>query len=375
MLFEELKKQQRPNVDPENYFVRLACCFCDDINTLHYSISHLWSFKLGLFAVFPLSFMSPFLLRTIFILLFSLQTHSFVSSVDHYPSNERTVPHKVRGSVLPPDVELTRAFANTTSPHWSWGQENYHYCEWLGVLCDESQHVVELLVYYLEGEICWPFLPHTLLRLTVRSGSKVTGVVPFEALPHELTHLELGVNFLSGPVPTRYLPRYLETCYLLKNRFSGIFDATSLPALLVDVDVSHNEFSGLLILTSLPPQLGHLNVEQNQFHGTIDLSQLPAYLHEINLSHNRFSGPIGLGSLPENLHWIRLKNNTFNGNLSLSALPEGFRVLDASENLFEGFSPQHLPGYEISCRKQRLRIRKLKQRKSLMAHRKRGHRW
>ena len=185
---------------------------------------------------------------------------------------------KVRGSVLPQEVKMSRFVGNISGGRSVIYESSYFKdtwttatpaCNWRHVHCDMEGNVKELH---------WGNL-------------RLSGSLSWSDLPSTVTVLELSFNFpyptqLTGQIDTASLPNSLEKFIAATSRFVG------------SIDFSH-----------LPPKLGFFAVGRNLLSGPVDLTELPRGIELISLCHNNFSGVVDVSRLPPKLKMVELYGN------------------------------------------------------------------
>ena len=230
--------------------------------------------------------------------------YSFCQTADY---KLQRIPSKVRGACLPQEYELSRFITDIRNPDISWNTL-IHACKWEGVTCDEKFIVVNIKwdkqMYSsrkkLEGSPRWQYLLRTVLKFTVAHG-QLTGEVPLDTLPPDLTDFNAFSNEFTGEVNLCHLPYTLGQLLLFSNWFHGNVDLTCLSKNLYGLLLHENNLSGEINLTSLPASMLVINLSRNQFTGSLDLQHLPLEVDTVDCSYNRFSGVVLFDDLPPQL--------------------------------------------------------------------------
>ncbi|KAL3632084.1 hypothetical protein CASFOL_025068 [Castilleja foliolosa] len=221
----------------------------------------------------------PFLLFSIFIIIFPIITSSITES-----------------EAL---LKLKQSFTNPTAlDSWKPGTEPCSVNEpWVGITCENG---------VVSG-----------LHLG-RSG--LSGKIDVDALLSlpGLRSVAFMSNALSGPIPDFHRLQGLRGLYLSDNQFSGEIpsDYFSKFGVLKKIWLSRNNFSGP-IPSSLArlSQLMELHLENNQFSGTIPSLEQQSLI-SIDLSNNNLEGEIPSGL-------SKFSPNAFYGNPGLCGGPSG----------------------------------------------------
>ncbi|XP_047943535.1 receptor-like protein 20 [Salvia hispanica] len=222
-------------------------------------------------------------------------------------------------------------------------------CEWGGVGCDDSGHVIslDLSIERISGRIGESsalFRLTYLSNLNLLSNDFTTSEIPnqFHRLPNlrylnmkisgfkgpfpstlanltELVDLDMSSNFLTGSIPSFHNCKNLELIDLNHNNLTG--------------SLSHLHFKGL-------KNLNRLDLSHNSLNGTIPrhLFALPS-LYILYLSNNQFSGQIKEISIVDhsNLGWLDLSDNRIEGLIpNFFFQLQNMSSLKLSDNLFNG---------------------------------------
>ncbi|TYI93546.1 hypothetical protein E1A91_D02G142800v1 [Gossypium mustelinum] len=140
----------------------------------------------------------------------------------------------------------------------SWKARDVTPCNWLGIVCNFNNQVVELELRYVDlfGQLPANFTSLLTLNKLVLSGANLTGPIPKEiSTLTQLTHLDLSENVLSGEIPSELCCLYrLQQLHLNSNQLKGsipieIGNLTSLKWLIL----YDNQLSG-----GIPSTIGKL---------------------------------------------------------------------------------------------------------------------
>ena len=184
-------------------------------------------------------------------------------------------------SLLLPQEDLVERFVSllhdkpkswrTTKKGWFGKLKSVSVCTWQGAACDSTRTITGLTWprsdVFLNGQLCWQYLPRSLLRVNIAHHGRLQGDLTDIQYPPGLYSLIAGYN-----------------------SFSGTMDLTNLPDPLIELKLDSNLLSGNLNLSSLPPVLHVLLLDRNRFSGTISLDKLPMSLYSLQLSHNLLKG-------------------------------------------------------------------------------------
>ena len=213
-----------------------------------------------------------------------------------------------------PRDALIHLYEQTSGTGWdnrtNWNT-NLNICEWEGIICDQSQHVIEINL----------------------QNNRLSGSLPVDlANLSDLTILNLSDNYLYGEIPENlYLLRNLKALHLENNHLSGEIPGTLFQFEQMEkLYLNYNQFQGeipshIASMTNLVT----LNISNNQFSGSFPDGIL--YLNkliELDISHNHFNGPIPESlTYLSNLQKLSIASNQFEGNMpeyiqSLSYLTE-----------------------------------------------------
>ncbi|XP_072071289.1 receptor-like protein EIX2 isoform X3 [Arachis hypogaea] len=157
-----------------------------------------------------------------------------------------------------------------------------------------------------------------------------------------LTHLNLGNNFLTDPLLCANSTKYMRFMDLSNNDLRGeLSDCWRGFELLVVLDLSNNQLYG-----NMPKSLGSLrNIQSIQFEGNNFSGEIPSSLNNctqlqiFDVADNKLSGriPSWIGDNIPNLLVLSLRSNNFHGNIPLSMCNlHKLHVLDLSLNILSG---------------------------------------
>ena len=197
-------------------------------------------------------------------------------------------PSKVRGTVLPPQYELSRFISSFGTQHPSWTTYNTA-SAWSGVKCDAAENVISLN---------W-------------DGREIDGSVVLSRLPSSLIEAHLSCNMFNGEITLSDLPHLIQTFRISKNFLNGSADLTRLPCTLVRLALTQNLMEGTISLTCLPATLTYLCLCKNRFRGELELHALPQSMRRLLLHKNQFVGVPDLRNLPPSLEYLSLESNYF----------------------------------------------------------------
>ncbi|XP_017242286.1 probable inactive receptor kinase At2g26730 [Daucus carota subsp. sativus] len=170
-------------------------------------------------------------------------------------------------------------------------------CNWVGVICDDTQSYVSTLRLPGVG-LVGSIPPNTLGNLT------------------QLRVLSLRSNGLTGSLPPDFSNlKLLRSLYLQNNEFSSEFPPSLLSLTrLVRLDLSSNAFTGKIPFSvNNLTQLTGIFLENNNFSGMIPSINTPSIVN-FNVSNNHLSG-----SIPKSL--ARFSAPSFAGNVDLCGGP------------------------------------------------------
>nr|GME08852.1 receptor-like protein 12 [Ipomoea batatas] len=290
---------------------------------------------------------TPFLQCLFFISLLSVGGFSNITVVEAQAqcmSDQKILLLQLRNSL---------EFNSTASTKLSRWNHTTDCCDWPGVECDTSGHVITLI---LDNEA-------------------VTGGIDDSSCLFSLQYLEtldLSSNCLNGSIPEYFFEfSKLSRLRLSSNSFAGMIQPSlfSLPSLQI-LDLSYNSFDGLVdeyVNVSAVSQLESLDLSSNRLTSTVVVPKFLANfsnlkilslgacnlqgsfpreiflirgLQELSLEYNDLSG--GFPSFPENgsLRMISVTQTQFSGSLpaSISNL-SNLSVLDLSSCNFIGSIP------------------------------------
>ena len=189
-------------------------------------------------------------------------------------------------------------------------------CEWHGIRCDERNMVrkIEWIEEFKSNQlILLDWLPSKTQKVEVPCNS-LMGVIPFEALPHDLRILDV-----SG------------------NAFSGSADLTALPRKMRELRISKNKISGSLALQGVSCHLRVLDIHDNLFEGALDLTILPfdRIGFDVGLSYRAISeGTLMLDATLNSFNKINISSYEQYENLDIFAQNLCYHVTDQNSNVF-----------------------------------------
>ncbi|KAG9307468.1 hypothetical protein G9A89_017298 [Geosiphon pyriformis] len=233
---------------------------------------------------------------------------------------------------------------------------NGNFCRWLGVTCDSSQSITELILEY-------PNIPVTfgndlgklitLQKLTVIGNS----VYPNGDIPKTIFQLRNLTSMTLQSTSLRSLPDNfdkipsLQNLVLARNERLGDSIPSSIGSLsLKSLTISAQNISGNIpnIIgnsKTLQNSLTYLDLGLNQLTGNFPISLLQLKsLTSLSLANNNISGPIpdGIGSsgFNETMKTLDLSGNSFSGNIpnSINQL-SNLRILLLQKNRLSGNIP------------------------------------
>lgn len=201
-------------------------------------------------------------------------------------------------------------------------------------------------------------LPNALFRLNqlkhiTFARESFIGYIPSLTQLHNLVHLNLSNNYLTGEIPDP-LPNTLQHLNLSLNRLVGTIP--TLPPRLQLLNLDHNQLEG--IIPELPLSLEVLYLTGNNLTGLLPFSNVHSEdeirrynLKELVVSQNQLEGSIPT-FLPLGVEVLHINNNQLSGNIPLFRplfLPSDenrpeldFEFLDNSELSFDTSTLENL---------------------------------
>ncbi|KAE8724450.1 G-type lectin S-receptor-like serine/threonine-protein kinase [Hibiscus syriacus] len=259
--------------------------------------------------------------------------------------------------------------------NWSTNSSS-SYCEWPGVKCDSSMHVLQinLNAKNLYGSLPSEFPPFPSLQILRLSMNKLTGSLPsltklpllkelhlnknkfktippgfFQGLSGNLQVLILGDNPFLGTwmIPLEFSKfRNLTAFYAYSTNLEGyipdIFDSLSA---LTNLSLHLNNLTG-----SLPPSFSkskikylNLHMQKDGLTGTIDVLSNMTCLSRVRLQYNRLTGSIPDLSNCKTLETLDLQYNNLTGVFppSLISHPR-LEVISVNDNRLQGRCPSSI---------------------------------
>jgi Leucine-rich repeat (LRR) protein len=107
-------------------------------------------------------------------------------------------------------------------------------------------------------------VPSTIVAVRA-SHNQLVGTIDWNALPRDMTHLELGFNMLVGRIDLTDLPKRMEVLDLQSNHFGGPIDFTRLPETMRFLYVQNNQLTGRPDLAKLPVDLRRIMFGDNSW--------------------------------------------------------------------------------------------------------------
>ncbi|KAL1542388.1 hypothetical protein AAHA92_26489 [Salvia divinorum] len=239
---------------------------------------------------------------------------------------------------------------NSSIPHSfvNWN-ETGDCCEWSGIACDESGHVISLDLHSKGisggiGESSALFQLTYLSRLDLSVNDTTTREIPnqFHRLPN-LVHLDLSISGFMGPIPSTLAYRTkLVELYLFGNFLTGSIPSFHNCKNLESINLSDNNLMGSLSHLHFQglKNLSALDLSYNLLNGTIPhhLFALPS-IQILYLSNNQFSGQIKEFSIVNHSNLLRLdlESNRIGGHIpNFFFQLRNMSSLRLSDNLFNG---------------------------------------
>ena len=265
----------------------------------------------------------------------------------------------------------------------NWENRDVHFCEFLGVFCNEDKHITQLVLRSnnLVGSIPHEIYAIESLEILDLSGNDI--MIDFDGIENlPLISLDVShtyINSLKGIGKAEKL----EELDLNGNHLHGTFPSDILKLeKLQHLSLDDNEFSGKLPSLAILSKLTFLSLQNNNFYGTIPL--LSTSVEVLFLGFNGFSGTIpkqltamtdliyldfskqkvksidGLGlrgSIPSFRYHASLKKLDLSQNSLSSIIPSNFiegidsrtfMFLDLSQNRLTGIVPSSLSNLDPS---------------------------
>ncbi|PKC05313.1 L domain-like protein [Rhizophagus irregularis] len=257
--------------------------------------------------------------------------------------------------------------------------EDINYCKWVGVKCDDSNNVVELL---LEFPIIPRFLDtrigqlKTLQKFTLIGGNKLpnnlmstslfqlenlrelfitstglTGKIPntFDKMTSLKTLRLTNNRQLSDPIPDSIAKTSLEILVYAMQNITGVIpdfigNSPTLQQSLIMLDLSSNLYTGgipdsIMNLKNLKTLSVAFNLLSGEFPSIIT-SKFAKSLVFLDLNSNNFSGIIPPSIVQcENLKTINLESNSFTGQIPAELSKLQLFDLLLSDNKLSGEIP------------------------------------
>jgi hypothetical protein len=242
---------------------------------------------------------------------------------------------------------LLKLWNETNGPGWSstclpssWLASRDH-CQFFGVVCDSSGHVIGLLLSNcnlnggLTDEV---FTSLPMLQQVFFGVNKLVGSVPLSLFGSPLLTLQIEENGFVGPLPAdlSVLSPSLTVLNVAHNQLSG--KIPKLPLSLQSLFLQNNGFTSGLANAANLTRLVYLRVHNNLLAESIPQFVTPS-LVEFHVSNNSLFGTIHFDSFAamENISVIDVTVNKLMGNLptQASSLPR-VHVFRAGFNLLSG---------------------------------------
>lgn len=240
---------------------------------------------------------------------------------------------------------LLEIYRDTHGDNWkdntNWNDEAGTECGWSGVVCNQQEHVVKIVLDMngLSGTLPASIGQLTYLEGLSVEGNELTGPIPNLNGLKNLEFFDVSSNQLTGKLPDLSGLVKLTSFNANHNDLSGPLPRLAGLVYLEFFDVSENHLSGSIPSLEGLTHLKAFSLMDNELTGMIpNLNGLPL-LHDLYLSNNRLSGPIpelrGLGEL----RYLITGNNQLTGSIPDLSEVSNLQEFSVAHNQLSGDLP------------------------------------